>query len=450
MDCAPAACAASAGSTARAAPNNFAACFAARIRFIASHKLPLSISKRQQHKQTASLLSTRPTIRLKHKEGRRVKAGAPWVFSNEIVMDAEAKALPPGTLVDLAVDDDAKLGVGYFNPKSLIAVRLLARADKEIDTDFFYEKFRHALHLRNRFYDAPFYRLAHAEGDGLPGVVVDRFDDTCVVQIATAGMERLKDLLLNALDAAIAPKNVLLRNDVPARALEGLDSYVRAASGDIPRRIQVQENGIAYFADLLGGQKSGWYYDQRANRAFMAGLAKDANVLDAYCYSGGFGVLAAARGASEVLGLDSSEAALALATEAAGANGDSERCRFLKADVFEELERLAQTKARFDIVICDPPPFVPARKDLEPGARAYRKLARLAAQLVAPGGFLMLASCSHNIPAERFAAECAAGISRARRNAALIHQAGAGHDHPVHPMLPETAYLKALVYAISE
>ena len=397
-----------------------------------------------------SSLSTLPVIRLKRKEGRRVKSGAPWVFSNEIVMDGAAKGLAPGTLVELAGDDGAKLGTGYFNAKSLIAVRVLAKPDVDIDTDFFYKKLRHALQLRDRFYDAPFYRLVHAEGDGLPGVVIDRFGDTAVVQIATAGMERLKDVLLNALESAIAPKNVLLRNDVPARALEGLDSYVRTASGDIPRRIAIEENGIRYFADLLGGQKSGWYYDQRANRAYMAGLAKDARVLDAYCYSGGFGVLAAARGAKEVIGLDSSEAALSLAAEAASANGVDERCRFVKGDVFEELEQLTENRERFDMVICDPPPFVPARKDLEAGARAYRKLARLAAQLVAPGGFLMLASCSHNIPADRFQMECAAGVSRTRRNAALIHQAGAGPDHPVHPTLPETAYLKALVYAVSE
>src|SRR4051812_17575426 len=189
-------------------------------------------------------------------------------------MEGAAKSLPPGTLVELAADDGAKFGTGYFNPKSLIAVRLLDKPGAEIGTDFFYAKLRRALQLRERFYDAPFYRLLHAEGDGLPGVVIDRFGDTAVVQIATAGMERLTDALLNALDAAIAPKNVLLRNDVSSRALEGLDSYVRPASGEVPQRIQLEENGIVYFADLSGGQKSGWYYDQRANRAFMADLAK--------------------------------------------------------------------------------------------------------------------------------------------------------------------------------
>jgi len=395
-------------------------------------------------------LSKRPIIRLQPKQGRRVKGGAPWVFSNEIIMDEATKSLAPGTLVELAAADSSKLGAGYFNPKSLISVRLLAKPDAEIDTDFFVGKLQRALELRSRFYDAPFYRLVHAEGDGLPGVVIDRFGDTAVVQIATAGMERLKDTLLSALDIVIAPKNVLLRNDVPSRALEGLNSYVLAASGDVPKRISLQENGITYFADLSGGQKSGWYYDQRTNRSYMAALAKDARVLDAYCYTGGFGVLAATHGAREVVGLDSSQAALGLAEEAAAANGVADVCRFARGDVFEELERLAQGKERFDIVVCDPPPFVPARKDLEPGARAYRKLARLAAQLVSPGGFLFLASCSHNIPADRFADECAAGVSRNRRGAALIHEAGAGPDHPVHPMLPETAYLKGLVYAVGE
>ena len=378
-----------------------------------------------------------------------MRNGAPWVFSNEIVMDASSKKLSPGTLVTLSTEDDgAVLGTGYFNPKSLIAVRLLTRTNAKIDGAFFQEKLQRALRLRERFYTEPFYRLVHAEADGLPGLVIDRFRDVCVVQITTSGMERLCDVLLGALDAVIAPKTVILRNDANARGLEGLDSYVKTAAGNAPERMSVEENGAVYFANPLSGQKSGWYYDQRPNRAFMADLARGARVLDAYCYSGGFAVLAAARGADSVVGLDSSESALALARESADANGVASRCRFAKGDVPDELERLARARERYDIVICDPPPFAPSRKDLEVAARAYRKLARLAAALVAPGGFLILASCSHNVPAERFAAECAAGLSRAGRNAALIRESGAGPDHPVHPMLPETAYLKTLTYAM--
>jgi 23S rRNA (cytosine1962-C5)-methyltransferase len=241
---------------------------------------------------------------------------------------------------------------------------------------------------------------------------------------------------------------VVLHNDTPARTHEGLDSYVRLAKGTASERVLVEENGARYVADLAGGQKSGWYYDQRGNRAFMARFANGARVLDAYCYSGGFGVLAAVQGASQMTGIDSSEGALALAAEAALANGVEPRCRFVKSDVFAELERLYGAKETFDIVICDPPPFAPSRKDVEVGARAYRKLARRATGLVAPRGLLLLASCSHNVSEERFAAECAAGITRTGRTARLIRQAGAGADHPAHPMLPETAYLKALVYAV--
>jgi 23S rRNA (cytosine1962-C5)-methyltransferase len=220
---------------------------------------------------------------------------------------------------------------------------------------------------------------------------------------------------------------------------------VRVAQG-AAGRVAVEENGARYFADLGQGQKTGWYYDQRDNRAFVAALAKGRTVLDAYSYTGGFGILAAKAGAKEVICLDSSEAALKLAEESAAANQVSVRA--VQGDVFEEMARLATAKEKFDIVLADPPPFVKSRKDLEPGAKAYRKLARLSAEIAAPGGLLLLASCSHNIPLDRFAAECAAGILKSGRSASLIHSAGAGADHPVHPMLPETAYLKALVYAL--
>jgi 23S rRNA (cytosine1962-C5)-methyltransferase len=386
------------------------------------------------------------TIRLKPKEGRRARAGAPWVFSNEIQMDGAAKTLAPGTVVNVLFDDGQPLGTGYFNPKSLIGVRLLDRAvDTVIGTGFFARKIERALALRDAVYARPFYRLAHAEGDGLPGLTLDRFGDTVVAQITTAGMEALIEPLLAALEKTIKPANVILRNDAPARSLEGLDEYVRAAKGEAGR-IAVEENGVRFLADLAGGQKTGWYYDQRDNHAFMAALATDKSVLDAYSYSGGFGIAAAKAGAKEVICVDSSAPALALAEESAAANGVA--IKPVKADVFEELERLAGAKETFDIVIADPPPFVRARKDLEPGAKAYRKLARLGCEVTAPGGMLFVASCSHNMPAERFASECAAGIARTGRRAALIRSAGAGPDHPVHPMLPETAYLKALVYAL--
>ena len=379
-------------------------------------------------------------------KGRRARIGSPWIFSNEIRMDEAAKAIAPGSIVNVRGEDGREFGTGYFNPKSLIAVRLLSDAcDTAIDRDFFSGRIGRALALRSAFYDKPFYRLCHAEGDGLPGLVIDRFDDVVTVQIGTAGMEKQLDNIVAALDVRLKPKTIILRNDAPSRTLEGLELYVRAAKGE-GARIAVWENGCRYLADLASGQKTGWYYDQRDNRAFIAALAKGKSVLDAYSYTGGFGLLAAKAGAKEVLCLDSSAPALALAEESARL--DKVTIQAVKADVFEELERLGAAGEKFDIVVADPPPFVKSKKDLEPGAKAYRKLARLAAAVTGPGGILLLASCSHNIPPERFAAECGAGIARTGRAAALIRSAGAGPDHPVHPLLPESAYLKALVYAL--
>ena len=265
------------------------------------------------------------------------------------------------------------------------------------------------------------------------------------VQIGTAGMERQITAITMALDATIKPKTIILRADAPSRALEGLDSYVKTVKGE-GHRIAVEENGVRYVADLTEGQKTGWYYDQRDNRAFIAQFVRGKSVLDAFSYTGAFGLLAAKAGAKEVVCLDSSAPALAIAEETSRANGL--KIQAVKADVFEELARLKEAGETFDIVLADPPPFVKSKKDLEAGARAYRKLARMAADVTAPNGVLMVASCSHNIPPERFAAECAAGLERTGRRAALIRQSGAGVDHPVHPLLPESAYLKALFYAL--
>jgi 23S rRNA (cytosine1962-C5)-methyltransferase len=394
-------------------------------------------------------MANHPVLRLKSREGRRARSGAPWIFANEIVLDAETKSLPHGSLVEVRGDEGRSFGLGYFNAGSLIAVRLFETpATEEIDHRFFAERIARALTLRNALFDKPYYRLVHAEGDRLPGLVIDRFGDTCTVQITTSGMEALAEAILQGLEDVLSPATVVLRADAPARTQEGLSSYVRTVRGETPHRVALEENGARCFADPAGGQKTGWYFDQRENRAFMASLARGRSLLDVYCHSGGFAILAAHRGARHVYGIDSSAAALSLAEDSAAANGASSVCRFIKADAGEEFERLANAQERFDVVICDPPPFVKSRKDLEAGARAYRKLARLAARIVSPGGFLLLASCSYNMPADRFQTECAAGIARAARSSRLIRASGAGPDHPVHPMLPETAYLKTLVYAL--
>lgn len=389
----------------------------------------------------------RPVLRLKAREGRRVRAGAPWIFANEIAIDANTKSLRPGSLVNVEGDDGRTFGAGYYNSNSLIAVRLFeAPPDAEIDQRFFAVRIGRALALRNALFERPYYRLVHAEGDRMPGIAIDRFGGTLSVQITTAGMESLLDPILAALDEILAPEAIVLRADSAARAREGLSSYVRSVKGNPAPLISLEENATRYFSDLLGGQKTGWYFDQRDNRAFVAGLAGGKSVLDVYCHSGGFALAAARADARQVTGIDSSAPALALAEEAAAVNDVF--CRWLKSDAMEELERLSDAQERFDVVVCDPPPFVKSRKDLEAGARAYRKLARLAAGIVSPGGFLALASCSHNISSDRFASECATGIARASRRASIVRQSGAGPDHPVHPALPESAYLKMLTYAV--
>ena len=387
-----------------------------------------------------------PTIRLLARRHKRVKAGHPWVYANEIEMTTAARALPPGGLVNLENAGGEPLGTAAFNPRTLVVARLLGpTADAPVDHDFLVDRLTSALRLRDRLFDRPFYRLVHAEADGLPGLIVDRFDDVVVCQENTAAMQRLEPALLDALDAVLSPRVVVLRNDSPARALEGLDNATRVAKGDLDDAVMLEENGVRFFADVEQGQKTGWFFDQRDNRAFMAGLAKDARVLDLYCHSGGFGIQAAVAGAHQVTLVDRSAPALELAARAAAANEVDGRCHFERHNAFEIMSDLAKRKERFDIVIADPPAFVKSRKDLNAGTRGYRKMTRLAAKLVAPGGFLFVASCSHNLDTETFATQVRRGIEDAGRQGRILRSTGAAPDHPLHPHLPESAYLKAQV-----
>lgn len=390
-----------------------------------------------------------PMIRLQNGRDKRARFGHPWVYSNEIDMTPEVKALPAGSVVRLDAPSSEPLGVGLFNPRSLIAIRMLSRDPKAvIDQAFLADRLAKALALRDRLYAKPYYRLVHAEADGLPGLIIDRYGDVLVCQFNTAGMDRLREPLLAALDEVLSPKTVVLRNDSSARQQEGLSQGVEIAKGKLPSPLKLQENGATFFADLAEGQKTGWFYDQRENRAFMAGLSKGQRVLDVYAYAGGFAVQAALAGATEVIACDRSEQALALAQKAAAANKISNKFRILKGEAFSELEKLQEAKERFGVVICDPPAFVKSQKDLATGSKGYRKIARLGANLVEPGGFLFVASCSHNMEPARFAEEVAKGVGAAGRTGRVIRSAGAAPDHPVHPLLPESAYLKAQVYQL--
>jgi 23S rRNA (cytosine1962-C5)-methyltransferase len=386
-----------------------------------------------------------PTIRLRPKSGARARGGAPWIFSNEIDMTNASKALKPGSLVEVLGNDGAIFGVGTFNPHSLIAVRLLrSRSRGPIDLEFFHHKIKAAIELRVSLYDKPYYRLVHAEGDGLPGLIVDRFDDVLSVQVNTAGMEALQPIWLEALKRSLHPRAILLRNDAPTRTLEGLALTTEIAHGELSRSVTVWEADCRFETDLTTGQKTGWYFDQRDWHLFIARLAKGKRVLDAYCYAGGFGIQALYAGAAAATFIDASEPALNLSRRNLEINAVEPKATLVRGDVMERFE-VMQNAERFDVVISDPPPFVRARKDLEAGAKGYRKLARLSAGLVAPGGFLYLASCSHAIEAERFATESMTGVARAGRTGRIVASGGAGPDHPVHLQLPESAYLKAMV-----
>ncbi len=391
-----------------------------------------------------------PSVLLRAGEDHRVRGGHPWAFSNEILMDAETKALPAGSLVVMRAPGGQAIGVATFNPHSLIAARMLtSNPEATIDALFLGRRIANAVALRDKLIGVPYYRLIHAEADGLPSVIVDRFGDALVVQVNSAGMDALTPVLLEALEAELSPKTIVLKNDSPVRELEGLKREVTVVKGDGDTAIELIENGAKFVADLSGGQKTGWFYDQRDNRRFVARLSKDANVLDTYCYSGGFGVLAAKEGAKAVTCIDRSAAALDPAREAAKLNGVEKIVSFEKSEVFDALEKLGGTHLRkFDVVICDPPAFVKSRKDIKVGVQGYRKLVRLAAPLVSRGGFLFVASCSHLVDPPMFADQVRRGLRDVERNARILRTSGAALDHPVHPGLPETAYLKALTLQV--
>lgn len=385
----------------------------------------------------------RPDLSLLAGHEARARAGHPWVFSNELAWTEPMRRLPPGGLARLADARGGALGTWMFNPRSLIAARRLSRdPDAAIDQAFLSHRIAAARGLREKFFAEPYHRLVHAEADGLPGLVVDRYGDVLALQANAAGIDRLLPLLAEAL-GALGPRAIVARNDSDVRAHEGLEKDVRLLAGRLDTPARVEEGGVAFSIDLLAGQKTGWFFDQRFNRDRVAALSAGARVLDCYTHTGAFALRCARAGAAAVTAIDRSEPALALAAATAKANGLA--AQFVREEAFAALERLGTAGERFDVVVCDPPAFVKAKKDFSAGIRGYGKLARLAAPLVARGGFLFMASCSHHAPADEFFRQVAWGISRAGREGRVLRSAGAGPDHPVHPLLPESAYLKSLL-----
>lgn len=386
-----------------------------------------------------------PPLQLQKKQDRRLRAGHCWIYSNEVnTQITPLKEMEPGQLVDIVTHEGKWLGSGYVNPHSLICARIVSR-DREhpLTQSLLVHRLKIALSLRERLYGAPYYRLVFGESDGLPGLVIDRFGPYLVVQITTAGMERMKVEILAALEKVLKPEAVLFRNDTRIREMEGLDLYVENGLGALPEEMELEEFGVRFRIPSMDGQKTGWFFDQAANRLRMASYVEGMRVLDVCSYVGAWGVQAAARGASDVFCVDSSSSALDAVEANAALNGVSERVAGLQGDAFDAMRELRAGGERFDVVMLDPPAFIKRRKDLKEGTLAYRRLNQLALQLLTKDGILITSSCSHHMSRDSLLQVVQQAARHTDRSLQLLEQGQQGPDHPVHPAIPETAYLKA-------
>ncbi|MDX1527937.1 MAG: class I SAM-dependent rRNA methyltransferase [Gammaproteobacteria bacterium] len=393
-----------------------------------------------------------PDLVLRANEERRVKGGHPWVFSNEVDVDkSPITEFSPGDWVTVRDHGGKALATAYVNPATLISARIVNREpDLPLSRDQMVERIRRALSLRERVFDVPYYRLVFGESDDLPGLVVDRHGEILVAQLNTAGMETLRMDIVSALEECLHPLALVLRNDVPARSMEGLEEYVETAIGELPDRVTIEENGVVFEIDPINGQKTGWFYDQRENRARLKRYVKGARVLDVFSYTGGFGIQAAVEGATSVHCIDSSEAALILALRNAALNRCGDRMTVDQADAFYALRKLRSEKQRFDLIILDPPAFARRKKDVRAALEAYARLNRLALQLLEDDGILFTSSCSWHVDAHQFMGALRAAARGANKRVQIIERGHQAPDHPVHPALEETDYLKFTVARATE
>jgi 23S rRNA (cytosine1962-C5)-methyltransferase len=384
-------------------------------------------------------------IVLKKNEEHRIAGGHPWAFSNEI---RETRGSPSmGDVVELRTAGGVTLGIGLYNPHSLIAFRLLSQTLEDIDTEFFRSRMARALNLRRTLYpDATVYRLIHGEGDFLPGLIIDRFNDYCVVQTLSNGMDARLPMICDALESILSPKGIVERNESSLRTLEQLPQERGILRGEAGTTT-INLNGMLFQVDVLEGQKTGFFLDQRENRSAIERYSKGARVLDCFCNDGGFSLFAARAGASAVTGLDSSEEAIRNATGNARLNGLS-TARFEQADVFGMLTSLAEDGASYDLVIMDPPSFTRSRKNVQTAKKGYKELHAGAFRLLKKGGTLATASCSHHIEPDVFLSIVDETARKAGRHLQLLEWRGAAPDHPTLPAVPETRYLKFGIFRI--
>ena len=392
-------------------------------------------------------MSALPELRLKKNEDRRLRAGHAWVYSNEVdTKQTPLKEFAAGQWCHVTNSRGRVLGTAYVNPNTLICARLVSRFEKQIlSPERLVKKIQQALRLRETIFSVPCYRLVFGESDALPGLVVDRYFDTLVVQITTAGMDNIQDDIVEALTEVIKPKTILLRNDSSSRELEGLELYSKTVVGILPELVELEENGTRFVTSLEQGQKTGWFYDHRLNRQRTQQYVKDKRVLDVFSYVGGWGVEALQAGAKDVTCVDASAFALDLAKQSAALNNKEDRFTSLEGDAFDILKSLAEDKAKFDVVILDPPAFVKRRKDFKEGSLAYRRINRLAMNLVQNEGILVSASCSYHLGHEQLLNEIRQASYLANVDCQVLEQGHQGPDHPVHPAMKETDYLKSFI-----
>lgn len=386
-------------------------------------------------------------LKLKPNEDRRLREGHLWIYSNEVDVTATPlKDFAAGEQVRVEDSKGKFLGLATVNPNALICGRLVSRDEKyPLNKSLLVHRLQIALSLREQLFDAPYYRLVYGDSDFLPGLVVDRFGDVCVVQIASAGMEAVKDEIVEALEKVLSPRGILFKNDGKMREVEGLESYVRVAAGEVPAEVPLEENGVKFLAPVLSGQKTGWFFDHRSSRAELKKLVKGKRVLDVFSYVGGWGVQAAAWGASEVVCVDGSALALEMVARNAALNGVGDKVKTLQGDAFEIMTSLRASREHFDVVVLDPPAFITRRKDHKNGHAAYRRANELAMRLLDKDGILVSGSCSLHLSRNELVDVIRASGRHIDRAVQIIHQGHQGGDHPVHPSIPETEYLKAVI-----
>ncbi len=394
--------------------------------------------------------NTGAQIHLKKHADKRVARGHAWVYRDEIdTRKTRLADLDPGQTVDVFSHRGRWLGSGYANPKSTIIARVVSRnRDHPFCGSLIAHRLKVALALRDRCFGEPYYRAVFGESDGLPGLVVDRYGDVCVVQITTAGMEAQREAVLRALGKAIRPVGVLFRCDQEIRVCEGLSRYTETAAGHVPQEIELTEHRCRFGVPLLAGQKTGWYYDQRSNRAHLLSAVRGARVLDLFCYTGAWGIQAAVHGAERVVCVDSSAHTVQRISANAKLNGVAHVVRALRMDAFSALEELREDGQRFDIAVLDPPAFVKTKKDAHSGGNAYRRLNQAALRVLARDGLLMTCSCSYHFSREALLDTVGRAARHVDRHIALVYDGGQPADHPVLPAVPETRYLKALLFRV--